>query len=365
MRHTDCTQMHAMSTSPESLRPFVLRVLIFIFLATLAVVGVWIVWFAVDVFLLIFAGILLGVFLFSLTELVGRWAPLGYGWRLTLVSIVLFGSLGGALVYMIPQIVSQVTQLTEELDTSIGGIRRQVQQLPWGERLLGQMPMVGRMFGEQGDWFGMVQQVFRTAFGAVANVVIVFFLGIYTAATPNLYRNGLLALVPKPRRARAAEVLSHARLTLWRWTLGRLFSMTVVGLATAIGLSLLGVPLPITLGVIAALLTFIPNIGPILAMIPPTLLAFQQGPMMALYVVLFFTALELVESYLLTPLVQQHEVSLPPALTISMQVLMAVLAGVIGLAMATPLAALILVLVQDLYVRDVLHDYETPLAHES
>lgn len=190
------------------------------------------------------------------------------------------------------------------------------------------------------------------------NIVVIFFLGIYTAATPAIYRRGLVKLVPPAHRERASEVLSDLRVTLWRWILGRLFSMSVIGVATAIGLWLMGVPLPITMGVIAALLTFVPNIGPVLSVIPPLLLALPQGMMLGVYVVLFYLVLQLVESYLLTPLVQRYEVSLPPALTISVQLLMGVLAGILGLALATPLAAATTVLVKDLYIHDVLQDSE-------
>lgn len=115
-------------------------------------------------------------------------------------------------------------------------------------------------------------------------------------------------------------------------------------------------PLPVTLGVVAALLTFIPNIGPLLAAVPQVLLAFQVGTDTVLYVILLNMALQFVESYLITPLVQYYEVSLPPALTISLQLLLGVSLGVIGLVVAAPLLVVALVLVQMLYIRRTLED---------
>lgn len=131
--------------------------------------------------------------------------------------------------------------------------------------------------------------------------------------------------------------------------------MILIGSLTTAGLWLLDVPLALTFGVLSALFTFIPNIGPPLAILPAILLALTLSPTRALYVLLLYLVIQTVESYLLTPLLQQRVVSLPPALTISAQILMAVLLGGLGLALATPLTAVSLVLVKMLYVEDVLN----------
>src|SRR5690606_44568 len=120
----------------------------------------------------------------------------------------------------------------------------------------------------------------------------------------------------------------------------QLISMTVVGVLTGAGLWLLGLPLAFILGALAALLAFIPNIGPVLAAVPAVLLALADGPTTVLWVIGIYVGVQAVESYLITPVVQQESVSLPPALTISFQLLMGVLYGILGLALATPLAAL-------------------------
>ncbi len=353
-----------MSSPAHVSRPFVQQVLVLVGLAALTVLAVLILWNTFEVFLLVFAGTLLGVFLYSLSALLASRLPLSYRWWLAIVVLVLFGGAAIGLYYMVPQITGRVSQLTQQLDEAVTQLRQQVRQMPWGQQLLNRVPKLGELFSGQSELFAVINNIFRTTFGALVNIVVIFFLGLYTAATPRVYRHGILSLVPPARRDRAAEVLHDVRVTLWRWTLGRLFSMAVIGVATGIGLWLMGIPLPITMAVIAATLTFIPNIGPILSVIPPMLLAFQQSPMMALYVALFYFVLQLAESYLLTPLVQRRQVSLPPALTISVQLLFYVLAGILGLILATPLAAMVLVLVNDLYVRDALHDYNTPLPHE-
>jgi predicted PurR-regulated permease PerM len=130
----------------------------------------------------------------------------------------------------------------------------------------------------------------------------------------------------------------------------------VIGVLTALGLWLLGVELALTLGLLAALLTFIPNLGPVLALVPAVLLALMHSPTRALYVTLLYLAIQTVESYVLTPLVQRRTVSLSPALTITAQVALGVLLGGLGLVLATPLTILLLVLIQMLYIEDTLGD---------
>ena len=132
--------------------------------------------------------------------------------------------------------------------------------------------------------------------------------------------------------------------------------MAVVALATALGLQLLGMPLAITLGLIAGLLGFVPGIGPILATVPAALVALLQSPLQVLYVVVLYVAVQLVEGYLLTPLVQRYTVALPPVLTVVGIVLLGVLLGGLGLVLAAPLTIVVFILVKMLYIEDVLGD---------
>jgi predicted PurR-regulated permease PerM len=140
------------------------------------------------------------------------------------------------------------------------------------------------------------------------------------------------------------------------WLIAKLIAMVFVGGLTWLGLWLLGIGMPLTLAVLAALLTFIPNLGPIIAAVPAVLIGLLDGPATAVWVVVLYVAIQTIESYILTPLLQQQAVSLPPALTITTQLVMAVFVGGIGLALATPLTVVVLVLVRSLYVQDMLGD---------
>jgi predicted PurR-regulated permease PerM len=132
--------------------------------------------------------------------------------------------------------------------------------------------------------------------------------------------------------------------------------MLIVSVATSVGLTLLGVPLALILGIIAGLLDFIPYVGPILAGVPAVLLALTISPDMAVYTLLLFVGIQLVEGYILQPLIEARAVDLAPAMVIVMQLVFGTLFGFAGVALATPLAAGLAVLVEMLYIEDVLGD---------
>ncbi len=191
---------------------------------------------------------------------------------------------------------------------------------------------------------------------ALTSAIVIFFVGLYAAYDPHLYRGGLIKLVPIAKRDRADDVLDQSQTALSRWIVARLMSMSVVGIVTAVGLWIFGVPLAATLGVVAAILTFVPNFGPLLAAIPQILLALNVSPQVAIYVAAFNLVLQGLESYLLTPMIDRHEVSLPPIVTITAQLLMGATLGVIGVMMAAPCVVVAMVVTQMLYVNDKLGD---------
>jgi len=130
--------------------------------------------------------------------------------------------------------------------------------------------------------------------------------------------------------------------------------MLILGVLTTLGLWILGIPLALTLGIIAAVLSFIPNIGPIISAVPAILIALIESPSKALYVIFLYIGIQTVESYLITPIIQKKAVHLAPALLIAVQIMIGVLLGALGLLLATPLMVVIIVLVQMLYVQDTL-----------
>src|SRR5690606_11173520 len=147
----------------------------------------------------------------------------------------------------------------------------------------------------------------------------------YLAAEPNLYATGVTKLFPPAKRDRVLQVLFEVSETLRWWLVGKVGSMVFIGILTWIGLSILGIPLALTLGLIAGLLSFIPNFGPIISAVPAILLAFIQSPIQALYVAALYIGVQLIESNLVTPIIERETVELPPALTIIFQLALSVL----------------------------------------
>ena len=188
----------------------------------------------------------------------------------------------------------------------------------------------------------------------LADTLLVIVGGIYLAAQPKLYRIGLLKLVPRRGRTLAAEALDASSRALHRWLLGRMVSMAVVGILTWLGLTIIGVPSALTLGLLAALLEFVPFIGPIVAAVPALLLGFAAGPEKAIWVALLFLAIQQFEGNVLEPLVQQRAVDLPPALLLFALVAGGLLFGIAGILLAAPLTVVLYVLVKKLYVREAL-----------
>jgi predicted PurR-regulated permease PerM len=313
------------------------------------------IWLAFDLLLLVFAGVLLAIFLRTLAIWISGLTRLKVGWSLTIVLLLLLGGAALTSVLFAPRLAEETQQLTEKLPEAVTQLTDWLRGYSWGRWLLNEMPD-----GPAGEGSG---QVVERATGAASKLfhgivafAIVLFVGIYLAAEPEPYQRGLLRLFPIARRQRAGEVMFATGYTLRWWLFGQILAMLIVGLTMGIGLSIIGVPLAFALGVLAGLLEFIPTLGPPIAVVPAILLALVDDPQKALYVLILYSIVQTLEGYLLTPLVQRSAVSLPPALTIAAQVFMAWNAGALGLLVAVPLLAVVKVAVQMFYVEDALGD---------
>lgn len=313
-------------------------------------------WYGIYVFLLIFASVLLAIFLYGVSYWVSTHTSLSYGWALTLVAMACIAIIGGSLWWAGAALGEQVDELVVRLPRALQKLQQRLEQYEWARNLIAELPEAGKEITEKADVVAKAPRVLFDVFSALGASIILLAVGLYLALDPYVYMQGLLRLVPVSRRSRVQDVLFEVRDTLGHWLLGRMVSMLIVGVVTTLGLWLIGVPLALALGLLAALAEFVPNLGPLLAFAPAILLALTESTTQALAVLLLYLGVQGFESYVLTPLVEKRAVSLPPALTIFSQVLLGVLAGGMGLALATPLAAASLVLVQRFYVEDTLGD---------
>jgi predicted PurR-regulated permease PerM len=316
---------------------------------------------AIDVVLLVFAAILVAILLRGLAKRLAEHTPLGPRAALAVVGLAVPALLvagGWALAHAIG---NQFADLAHAIPQAVEALRQRLAAVEWIDRLASWLPSPSSLASGRGDVLGRITGFFSVTLGAFANVLLALAVGTYLAADARLYVDGFARLFPPVRRARVREVLDELGSTLGWWIASTSMSMAVVGLATWAGLALLGFPLAAPLAVIAALLTFIPNLGPLLSVVPALLVALAESPVRALHVLLLYGGIQLVESYLVTPLLQKRMVSLPPALTIVAQVLAGVLFGALGLLLAAPLTATGLVLVRRLYLDGVLGERVEPL----
>jgi predicted PurR-regulated permease PerM len=362
-----------------------------------------VLWLAVDLLLLLFAGILLAVFLRSLALLLSERTPLSSGWALLVVVLSLLGTAVGVGFLFAPQLAKETQLLADRLPDAMEDLEEQVRSNTFGDWLLDRVieratnppPDAGNAEGESGQGGGgsggkdqgqkpaaatpgqetegeeeekpklkdaqeaVVDQAAGAAWMVVDGLialVIVIFTGLYLAAHPQPYVRGVLRMFPLARRNRIGEVLYACGYTLRWWLFGQLLAMAVVGVLMGVGLAIIGVPLAFALGVVAGLFEFIPTLGPMLGLLPALLLALTESGTTAMWVLGLYAVVQTFEAYLLTPLVQQRVVHLPPVVTILTQVFFAWTVGPVGLLIAVPFVAVIMVVVQMLYVEDFLGD---------
>lgn len=305
-----------------------------------------------QVLLLVFAGLLLSVFLSALADALMRVSGLGRGLALTVTVVALVAATGATGWALWPSINEQADQLIHDFPAALNELRTWVEERAWGRWLLGSVEPAQMANGR--DLINHATGFLVTTVSGFGVVLIVLVIGLFVAAQPGTYQRGLVRLVPVAGRKRADAVLIEIAGVLKWWLLGKVLEMIFVGVATTVGLWLLDVPLALTFGLLAAALTFIPNFGPLLSVLPPAILALAEDPMRALQVGALYLVIQTVESYALAPLIQRRTVSMPPALTISSQIVLGVLVGGIGLAVATPLTAAVMTAVRMLYVEDLL-----------
>jgi predicted PurR-regulated permease PerM len=313
-------------------------------------------WFEIRVLLLGFTGLLLAVFLYVISDWFTHRLKLRHYWIALLLTCVLILGVLGSMIWLIEWRVSgQVDKLRASLPAAWARLQVGLDKHSWAGQIVDQARIELEDLPNQGLLGRGMGLLARTG-KVFAEIFVVLFVGLFLAINPQLYVRGALRLVPLASRARAREVMTASGWLLWWWLVGQLVSMAFIGVVTGLVIWGLGVPLALTLGVIAALLNFIPNFGPILAVVPAGLLAVMQGPAAVLWVVIAYIAIQSVQNHVVTPLVQQQVVRLPPVILILSQLFMYYWAGLLGMALAPPLAALVILVVQKLYVRDALRD---------
>ena len=337
-------------TDPQGPRPRGLasRTAVVTVTATVVVSAVAVMVLLAQAWLLIFAGGLVAVLLSAAADAASRRLNIPRGVALALAVLALLLVTGGAGWLLWPPVSEQADELTTRLPAAWSELRGWLDDRPLGAWLLG--PADTESVVSRSTVLNRATGALLTTASAIGGLVVVLFVGLYGAAEPSLYTRGVRQLLPEAAQPRFDLATREVGSVLRWWLVGKLLSMSIVGLLTTGGLWLLGVPLALVFGLMASALTFVPNIGPVLSVVPPALLALTDEPRVAACVVALYVGIQTVESYAITPIVQRRTVSIPPALTISSQLSLGLLVGPLGLALATPLTAAAMTLVRVLYL---------------
>lgn len=297
------------------------------------------------VLLLVLAATLIAVFFTGLSGLVRRKTRWNKGISLA-VAVTVTVLLVAALFWLIgAKLQSQITELSETLPATLETAKAQLNKSSIGRQVVEKISSSQSVNRAK----SILGTVFKSTFGVLGDVYVVLFMGIFFTVSPDVYTKGIVALIPQKGKKKGRDLLDKLNENLLKWLKGKFFAMFVVFVLTAVGLAILGIPLWLVLAIIAGLLNFIPNFGPIIAMVPAALVALLVSPTTAAIVAGMYLLIQVIESNFITPLVQQKLVSIPPALIIIAQLLISPLTGGWGLVLATPLMLILMTLIQELY----------------
>ena len=287
--------------------------------------------------LIIFGGLVFASMLDGGVRLLGRVLPIGRPWRLAIVVILTVVFVVAVFYLTGAGIATQVEQLRATLTTQATKL------IAWASStgiMPGKADLNGIVQQALGS-FGKITSYLGTAFGALASLVMVLVIGLFIAMEPRLYESGLQWMVPRDMRSRFTGTIETMAVTMRRLLAGRLFGMALEGVMTGVALAIFGVPMALVLGIITGILAFVPNIGAITSGVLMVAVGFSAGLHTGFAAIGIYVFIQTLDGYVVIPMVARRTVDLPPALTLSMQILAGTLFGILGLTLADPLTAMI------------------------
>lgn len=331
-------------------------------------------WYYAAALFLIFAGVLLGVMLNALTDLLGRIVKFPHWLRLAVICLLLAGLFSGVVFLGGATIARQATALSNTIKSQLVNVKAFLEkngvdtsyldlgnaaptpsatpaasETP-GATVQHNLPSASTIASSGGAIVSQTFKLILGTVGAVGNFFIVLFLGLCFAAQPSIYRKGLVWMAPAKYRGSTAVVVERISATLGRWLIAQIITMTVVFVVTWIGLSIIGIQSSFILGIQAGLLTFIPTIGALLGGLIVVLASLASGWVAAASALVLFLGIHALESYILTPILQRQALEIPAGTLFAFQILLGEVFGIWGLALALPLMAIVKVIID--YVRE-------------
>jgi predicted PurR-regulated permease PerM len=316
-------------------------------------------WVLRTLLLVTFLAVVFAVMLSHLGGFVHRHAGLSRRLSVIAVTLAIVALFATGGVLLAPTLAEQVPQLAQKIPEAAAAVQRRLGEHPWLDNLWDQFSS-GLSLPDPGDAVGQAGRIIGGVSASLGYAGLALVGAVFLALEPDLYRRGLLRLTPVRHRPFADELLTELRATIVAWLGGQLLLMVFIGVLVGLGLWVIGVPYALALGLLAGLLEFVPYLGPILSATPAILLALTDGTTTALWTLLLIIAVQQIENNVLQPLIQESQVHIPPVLLLVTLFAMGKVFGVAGLIAATPLLAVVLVIVRRVYVERILEGRSSP-----
>ena len=300
----------------------------------LAILGVI---FLAHPLLLIFGGIVFAAVLDGGSRLLGRVVPIGRGWRLLIVALAAVGFLVGTVWLAGVQLAAQAATLRDIVTLQVNGALEFAAAYGLGAESVQPQQLLEQAMGS----LGVLTTAVSSVLGGLTSMVMIVVIGLFVAAEPRIYERGLAWMLPLEGRAHFYRTSERMGRTLRRLMAGRLLGMAVEGVGTWILLALGGVPMAALLGLLTGILAFLPNIGAIISGVLIVLVGFSAGVETGLWAIAVYVIVQVVDGYLIVPYVARKTVDLAPALVLGAQLIFGALFGLLGLALADPIVAMI------------------------
>ena len=304
--------------------------------------GVFLVWQTAGALLMIFGGLLLAALLDAATRGLLQFLPLGRGACFAIVCTIFAGLILVGIAWGGYTIVQEWDELHRVLTSQLKNIGNRLADMgvqtpgPRGGRITEEQ-IANILLPDPAGLFGRAQ----SALGTAGDALLTLFIGFFVGLNPAAYRRGLESLLPLDRGHLVLEIVDEMADTLQRWLVGQVVTIVAVGLSIALALIALGTPGALVLGLMAGVLNFIPYLGAFVGAVPIAIAASSQGSTMVAWVIAIYLIIQIIEGYILTPLIQRRTVHIQPAHALGMQMLMGTLFGAIGIALAAPLQAVL------------------------
>ncbi len=313
----------------------------------LAIIAILILRVAFNILLMALAGVLIAVYFHGLADLITRKIKMSRKLALAISIIVTILLFSFICWFVGSRVQHQVAELSNTLPQTIKLVQSKISKTPVGEKI------IEYTSGNNSQkLFDTATTFFSTSFGIIGDLYIILFLGIFFTADPSLYKNGIVFLFPAEKKSTGRIILKEIETALKGWLKSILISIVLISILVAVGLSIAGLPGTTVLGLITGVLEIIPNFGPVIAMIPGILLGLTISTKTAVIVALIYIACQTIVGNIVVPLLQKKMINIPPALTLLIQLIMGTLSGLMGIILAVPLLAIIIIVVNELYVKN-------------